>query len=401
MKRNFFFLLLVLFTAGITGAQVNVIKPVSRKTGIDFSGMRAAPDGVSQQFYQTLEQDLKRSGWFDIARGGSTDFRLIGTVNQDAGNVKAVCQVYRRADNQRIFAKSYSSTPAGVRSLAHAAADEIVLALTGHKGFAAAKIVSVGTRSGAKELYLCDADGGSLQQITRDGRIIVRPRWTPDGSSILFTSYLRGFPDVYRTHLQTGRRELLANYAGLNTGAAIAPDGRDLALILSKDGNPELYLKNLRSGKLTRLTYTSPEVESSPAWSPDGQSLVYVSDQSGGPQLYIISRTGGRPRRISSRGTENVAPEWGANGMIVCSSRSGGRYHIAVIHPVTGQTTYLPNDGADYEDPSWMPDGRHIVCARTAAHQSALYLLDTRGDAPVILLQGGGDWYSPASSPAK
>ena len=398
MKRIILFCLLTGLLAGTAGAQVNIVKSANRKYSIDFSGMRPAADAESQLFYRTLESDLRRSGWFEPTRSAG-DFRLIGTANRTATGIQAVCQVYRRADNLLVFSKSYNAEAARARFLAHRTADEIVEALTGHKGMASARIVCVGMRNGAKDIFMCDSDGSNVQQITRDGRIVVRPRWTPDGSSVLFTSYLRGFPDIHKANLQTGKREVVASYAGLNTGAAVSPDGKEVALILSKDGNPELYLKNLRSGKLSRLTYSSPAVESSPSWSPDGKSLVYVSDNSGSPQLYIISRTGGQPRRISSRGTENVAPDWGRNGLIACSSRSGGRYHIAIIDPSNGQTTYLPNDGADYEDPSWMPNARHIVAGRTAAHQSSLYLLDTLRDAPVALLQGGGNWYSPASSP--
>jgi len=280
-------------------------------------------------------------------------------------------------------------------------ADDIVEAVTGHKGIASMRIVLVGNRTGKKELYLCDGDGGGARQLTGEGRIAISPNWGPDGNTIVYTSYMRDFPDICRIDLSRNRRETLANYGGLNTGAAISPDGKDMALILSKDGNPELYIKNLRSGKLTRLTNSPRAAEASPDWSPDGSQIVYASDQNGvgRPQLYIISREGGTPRRISSRGTENVAPDWGPNGLIACSSRQGGQYIIAVIQPSNGQTVYLNCDGADYEDPSWAPDGRHIVAARSSNHQSSLYLLDTVSDRPVALLTGGGSWYAPACSP--
>jgi TolB protein len=257
----------------------------------------------------------------------------------------------------------------------------------------------IGTGSGAKEIYICDADGGDLVQITRDKSVVVGPNWTPNGQSLLYTSFMRGFPEVYTVNLRTGKRRSLANYSGLNTGAALSPDGKTLALILSKDGSPKLYIQEA-GRKAVRLT-TNPGsvVEASPCWSPDGRSLVFVSDSSGTPQLYTISRTGGRARRISSRGTENVAPDWGPNGLIACASRSGGRYHIAIINPNTGETRYLPNDGADYEDPSWAPDGRHLVASRSVRYQSSLYLLDTVSDAPVALISGRGDWLSPAWSP--
>ncbi|MBC8206506.1 MAG: PD40 domain-containing protein [Kiritimatiellales bacterium] len=393
-KLIFLFLLSACCTAS---AQVRVAKSADRKLTINLAGLRISGP-AAQQVFQTLENDLRLSGWFQPMRGGG-DLQLSGSVDQNGSNVKASLQVTRAADRALLLSKGYSLEAARARTLAHRAADDIVEAITGRKGIASTKIAVIGTQSGAKEIYLCDADGGGRVQLTRDRSIVVGPNWGPDGNSLVYTSFMRGFPDVYSVNLRSGKREGLASYSGLNTGAALSPNGKELALILSKDGNPELYIQTLRGKKLTRLTSTLRATEASPTWSPDGQHLVYVSDRNGTPQLYKISRTGGRPQLISSRGTENVAPDWGPNGLITCASRSGGRYHIAIIHPSTGETRYLPNDGADYEDPSWAPDGRHLVATRSVRYRSSLYLLDTVSDAPVALISGGGDWISPAWAP--
>lgn len=398
MNYRFLFLCCFLLISTQSIAQVRVVKSADRKITLNFSGLRTASDPAAQLFSRTLEKDLRLSGWLEPLRGRG-ELALTGTASVRSGKTHVVCQIQRSTDRTRLFSKSYSIDKERTRTLAHRAADDIILAITGHQGIASTKIAVIGTRSGSKELYLCDADGGGLRQLTRDKGIIVGPNWGPEGNSLVYTAYLRGFPDIYRMNLKKGRREKLASYAGLNTGGAISPNGKELALILSKDGNPELYIKTIRGGKLRRLTQTFSATEASPSWSPDGQQLVYVSDQSGTPQLYRIARTGGRPRRLSSRGRENVAPDWGPNGQIACSSRTGGRYQIALINPATGATRYLPADGADYEDPSWAPDGRHLVATRSVRYQSSLYLLDTIGDPPVALLKGGGDWISPAWSP--
>jgi TolB protein len=397
MKKCFFILLSLLLVTPWVNAQVRVVKSADRKITIDLSGLRAATDAASQTFLKTLERDLRLSGWFDPVRGGG-EIRLNGTTISSGSDTKTSGQVVRLNDQTILLSKSYSGS---ARVTAHRMADDIVQAVTGHKGIASMRIVLVGNRTGKKELYLCDGDGGEVRQLTSEGRIAIGPNWGPDGNSIVYTSYMRDFPDICRIDLSRNQRTMLAGYSGLNTGASISPDGKDLALIISKDGNPELYIKNIRSGKLTRLTESPRAAEASPDWSPDGSQLVYASDQggTGRPQLYIISRNGGTPRRISNRGTENVAPDWGPNGLIACASRSGGQYVIAVIQPASGQMTYLVSDGADYEDPSWAPDGRHIVAARSVKYQSSIYLLDTVSDRPVALLQGSGSWYSPDCSP--
>ncbi len=398
MKRVLLLCLSALLLAPVSNAQVRVVKSADRKLTLNLSGLRVAGDPAAQIFFQTLEKNLRLSGWFEPLRG-SGELLLSGSVNRKGGDVRTTCQVIRQADRATLFSKGYSIDADRARTLAQRVADEIVEAVTGRKGIASTKIAMVGTRSGAKELWLCDADGGSVSQLTTDKSIVVGPNWGPAGDRLVYTSFMRGFPDVYEVNLRSRRRKSLASYGGLNTGAALSPDGKTMTLILSKDGNPELYVQSLSRGKPQRITTTLRATEASPSWSPDGQNLVYVSDQSGTPQLYIINRNGGRPKRLSSRGSENVAPDWGPNGLIACASKEGGRYHIAIINPTSGETRYLPTDGADYEDPSWAPDGRHLVAARSVRYQSSLYLLDTVSDAPVALVHGDGNWLSPTWSP--
>ena len=94
-----------------------------------------------------------------------------------------------------------------------------------------------------------------------------------------------------------------------------------------------------------------------------------------------------------------MAPDWGPNGWIVYSSRLGGQYQIMAIQPETQEVRQISTGYADWEDPSWARDGRHIVCSRTQEGRSKVYILDTKGDAPLGLLDQSGDWFSPSWSP--
>lgn len=393
MKKDVVAACAVLLTSVVCAQRVEVRKSGEGKIPINLASYRTGNDAASRTFLSVLKADLNRSGYFTVTLAGA-ELSVSGSCVAGS-QMKADCHVYKVSTRQRLLGKSYNASAADARGLAHRVADDIVFAVTGNPGMASGKIALVSNRTGRKELYVCDMDGKNVRQITKDRSIVVGPGWAPDAKNIIYTSYKLGYPNVYIT----GRGKPLSSYGGLNASGAISPDGKRMALILSRDGNPELYVKSLRTGFLKRLTRTRRGNEASPCWSPDGNHIAYVSDTSGSPQIYIVSKDGDRPRRLTSTGTENVAPDWSKNGYIVFSSRIGGRYKIVMANPSTRALRVLETDWADYEDPSWAPDGRHIVCSRTANYRSSIYLLDTLKDSPVALLSGSVDWYSPACSP--
>lgn len=382
-------------------AQVRVTKALSEVSFLDLSGFKSGADNISVGFRRTLESDLTRSDWFNLSGTARAEFTVTGGVEPDGTRLIIRCEAYNTMTRERCFSKTYKGEEHEARSLAHRVADDLVFALTGQPGMAAAKIVMAGNRTGKKELYVCDADGANLRQLTRDNALSLAPRWSPDGRQIVYTSYYRTqFPDIFLIELSTGARRCLADFPGLNSSATFAPNGSELALILSKDGNPDLFIMNINGDRLTRLTSTKRAAEASPSWSPDGEQIVFVSDSSGAPQLYITSREGGAPRRIAVGGAQNVDPDWGANGYIVYSSLIGGQFRLYVFNPATGAARPISGDDASYEDPSWAPDGRHIFCVRRQKYNSRIFIIDTLSPSCINLLQESvkGDWFSPDCS---
>ena len=386
----------VLVGARMVAAQhVTVTKSGGAKIGVSLQGVTAS-GGAAQAVRRTLENNLNRSGWMQVV-SGPAGILVAGDIKESGGQVAFTCKV-TDAGGQTVLHATYSQPMARAIYVAHQVANDIVVKVTGKPTFFLGRLAVIGTRSGAKELYLMDSSAQDIQQVTQDRAIALKPRWSPDNRFISYTSYLKRWPDVYTIELANGARNRVAAYPGVNSGGAISPDGRSMALILSKDGNPDLYVKDMASGRLTRLTQTPRATEGSPAWSPDGSRIVYVADTSGTPQLYMLSRSGGSPERLTLSGSQNVAPDWGANGLIAYQALAGGKFQIAVIDPATKQSRILtPFDGAAYEDPSWAPDGRHLAATRAVNYRYSVILLDSM-DNKYVALTTSGDWYAPAWS---
>ena len=392
--RQFLFLLFA--TASLLRAQspvrITVVKEAgSGKDPVSLADLRASGETASL-FRQVLKQDLERSGWFETREDRSGLFHIVGTASSSGTALNTKIRV-AWSDGTFVWAES-SQTTRDARWQAHRLSDEIVKRVKGFNGMAATRIAFVGKDHGrGGGIFLCDSDGANAVQLTKERISPLSPYFDPTGQFIFYTSFDKGYPCVFRVPAAGGSRSAYASFVGLNTGGAVSPDGRMIAIILSHVGNPELFVLNLSDRKAYRQTHTKNGSEASPCWSPDGQSIAYVSDQGGTPQVYVVDSNTHQSRRISFRGSQNVAPSWGPDGRIAYCTRQSG-YQIAVYDPRTGQEEVI-SSGPDHEDPSWAPDGRHIICSRKDGAGSSLCILDTKDKTEVRLSLPSGNWRAP------
>jgi TolB protein len=334
---------------------------------------------------KTLTTDLNLASAFQLsATAAGASYTARGAMT--AGGLQG--QLVDRS-GATLLNKTYNGTP---QTAAHQFADDIVLALTRTHGIAGSKIAFIGTRTGRKEVYTCDADGGNLRQLTSDNSISVGPALSPDGRRLAYTGYKSGYADIYLIDLATGARSRIVKFPGTNTGAAFSADGSRLAMTCSKDGNPELYITDLNGGNAQRLTHT-PSVEGSPTWSPDGSELIYESDASGPPLLYRISTNGGTGRLVPTGFGYCTEPNWSPDGKkIAFNVRGGGGFQAAVLELGSGSAHVVA--AGDAENPVWGADSRHLIYS----DGEALYMLDVPTGKRVRIIGGVGKLSEPTWS---
>jgi TolB protein len=268
---------------------------------------------------------------------------------------------------------------------------------------AGTEIAFISDRSGEREVYVMDADGGRQRPATRGQSIKAFPDWTPDGGAILYTSYgERAMPGLYLTSrgeyspgpILGGILSRQPKYRGV-----FNPSGSSLAVVSSLGGSTAIYRVDRDGGNLRRLT-RGGSINISPSWSPDGEQIAFVSDRSGSPQIYIMGSDGRGVRRLTFNGSYNTGASWSPDGRwIVYETRIEGQFDIWLIDP-SGETNLpIVSHPRSDEAASWSPDSRKITFSSKRRGRSDLYVVDVDGQNLRRLTRQQGENLQPAWGP--
>jgi TolB protein len=353
--RSFFFISALSTLLICRPAQTAVPKWAYDATQIGtFPVVPIALSGYSGEAASTLKNDLEVMG-FELTTPDKADFTLSGKNNPTVEG-----RLQKTLSKETMLAKAYTGET--IRLQAHALADDVVQAIFGTKGIARTKIAYRHEKSqGNSEIFIADYDGYNPKQVTSDSSLAVSPVWVPKSWHLFYTSYRSGFPWIYSHNLTGGERRPFAKFPGLNSGAVVSPDGKRVAMILSKAGSPDLWVCNIDGTNLRQLTKTR-EDESSPCWSSDGETICYAARPNERRGLYLISANGGAPRRLDTGGEPNPSePDWSPDGnFIVFTSQAGRYFSICIVSPQSGNVQKL----VEGEDPSWAPNSRTVIFTR-------------------------------------
>jgi TolB protein len=295
-------------------------------------------------------------------------------TGNNAGRVEG--HVVEKTTKFHMFGKAY--TGGTTRAQTHMFADDVTFLLTGKKGIAQTRMCFKAESGQAKsEIYVADYDGFNPQQVTRDQSIAAGPCWAGPGSQnmLVYSTYKLGNPNIFSHQLLTGARSPVARYPGGNYSPAVSPDGRRVAMILSKSGSPDLYVGNIDGTGLKQLTATR-EAEFSPCWSPDGRIICYGSRERGATLLFTISPNGGAPRQLATTGAGNpTEPDWSPDGRWIAFTSQARSFVICIVPANEGRGgEAIPL--VEGEDPSWAPNSRTLLFCNGPDHAKHLSLLD-------------------------
>lgn len=372
---------------------------------------------LAKVFNQTLRADLGYAGIFEVASPSFYPLKqpaapaevtaaewseppvqahvlVLGNLSMEASQlvVEGWAVDVRNPGMPQIVGKRYREAPTEevARRLAHQFADEIVVRLGGGvPGIFSTKIVFISSRSGAKEVWVCDYDGANAKQLTRLKSISLAPKWSPDALRIAFSAKVGNNWEVQIYSMETSKLLAFPQYRGLNTTPAWSPDGNQIVFCSSRSGDPELYVVDWNGTNLKRLTYVRG-VDISPAFNPKtGAQIAFVSDRGGSPQIYVMDREGVNAQHVAGGEGYVVDPAWSPNGQLLAFSwrRPNGNYDIYVMDVATKEARQLTRDVGRNEHPSWAPDGRHLVFQSNRTGSWQLWTMLADGSQPRQITQ--------------
>ena len=210
-----------------------------------------------------------------------------------------------------------------------------------------------------KEVYIGDYDGANQRRVTVNRALNITPTWSPDARSIAYTSYRRGYPDIFISLIYQGTLQTPMDKSGTqNWLPAWSPDGKFLmyAILSPQTKLDLLYRERAGDGELGEpvLFLATPSDETGPQFSPDGRFVLYVSDESGRNEVYVRSFPGGeRKWQVSTNGGE--APSWRSDGKEIYYLESGIKLMVV---PVSFRSGFVPGPPvALFENPGLFRGG--------------------------------------------
>jgi hypothetical protein len=214
------------------------------------------------------------------------------------------------------------------------------------------RLVFVSTRDGNPELYSVTANGIAEERLTENAVPDLHPSWTKGGSDIVFQRGTGANAEIYSLDPVSGEARRLTRNRRPDYDPATAPAGR--WLVFGRSGH--LFKMTLAGKRLKGLT-TGPARDTEPAWSPSGDGIVFVRSEGSESDLYLVNANGrGLKRLTAAAGRAESSPAWSPGGDKIvfraCAS-SPAACQLYVVNAGGGGERPLVEPGIDGEQPDW------------------------------------------------
>lgn len=322
----------------------------------------------------------------------------VGEISRDGKDLQLAMRTADVYQGKLLVGKKYSKVEGRHLKRAMARyADRVLEAYTGKPGIFSTRLVFVGRRAKGvpKQIFVSDFDGSNAVAISGGKAPALSPSWSRDGRFVTYTSFEDGNPDLFIYELATGKRRKLSGRKGINSGANWAPNNKIVAFTGSEEGDADIY--TLRpDGSGTKAVIRGSGLDVDPTFSPNGRWMAFVSGRFGNPHIFVAELkwdgdTAVRvlsDKRLTFAGWYNATPAWTPESDKIAFAgydRDTDRFDLFLMNPDGTQLERLTIRTGNNERPSFAPNGQMI-----AFHSDRIGDRDVKGTPAIYVMNRDG-----------
>jgi len=168
------------------------------------------------------------------------------------------------------------------------------------------------SRGGSPNLFLISRRGDFIKRLTNFwSGIDTSPSYSPTGREIVFISNRAGYPQLYIMDSEGGNIRRISTPGNCDS-PAWSPRGDRIVFsqFIPSEKKHDIYVYEISSRKVSRLTFQGDGNNESPTWSPDGRYIAFISTRNGKRELFRMYADGSSPARIADIPGRCYTPNW-------------------------------------------------------------------------------------------
>jgi tol-pal system beta propeller repeat protein TolB len=367
----------------------------------------AYPKSTLEQIASIVSDDLKYSEKIRVTAASkkeSVEYTIQLSEKSSAYCMNLISPLRR---GQQLMAPYCLAGKSGqMRQIAHKFADRAHQKIVGsgnvfrHRIGYVKEIISGSVKAPQRtyQIAVSDFDRHNEHVLLESQDPIMSLAFSPDGKRLAYVSFEQGISRIFIQNIQSGKREVVSGFSGVNSAPSWSPDGKKLAMALSFSGITKIYTMHLETKALSKIT-SGKSIDTEPYWTPDGKRLIFSSNRTGSPQVHSYDFRTKKTSQLTQHGTYNVAPQMTSDGRhLIYLTRIDRRLQIASKDLKTHEIRHLGNGNLD-DTPRISPTDGLILYTTSNGAQSMLAIVSVDGTVKIPMKFNRGSLKYPSWSP--